>query len=156
LNNIFSNIEKNAKKSKIIANLVIETSFSSNNNAIIIEDLNNNNQYYAIKVFALEDNDNFLSILFFKSFLNKSILLEFIKLERSKITKQFRKSTSFIKFARNKKISKRFKQTRVSVIDNFDLDILQQTLSEYFKGQTQSIRNMSRQQSLLKKINNIL
>ena len=156
LNSIFFNIEKNAKKSKTIANLVTKASSSSNNNAIIIEDLNNNNQYHAIRIFASKDNNDFSFILFSRSSLNKSTSLESIKLEKSKITKQSWKSISFTKFAKNKKISKRFKQTRVSVINNFDLDILQQILSEYFKEQTQSTKNMLRQQSLLKKTNDIL
>jgi len=156
LNSILSNVEKNTKKLKTIVDFIIEASSSSNNDAIIIEDLNNNNQYYAIRIFTLEDNDNFLSILSFKSSLNRFILLEFIKLERSKIAKQFRKSISFTKFVKDKKISKRSKQIRVNVIDNFDLNILQQILNEYFKGQTQSTKNMSRQQSLLKKINDML
>jgi len=156
LNSILSNVEKNSKKFKTIVDFIIEASSSSNNDAIIIEDLNNNNQYYAIRIFTLEDNDNFLSILSFKSSLNRFILLEFIKLERSKIAKQFRKSISFTKFVKDKKISKESKQIRVNVIDNFDLNILQQILNEYFKGQTQSTKNMSRQQSLLKKINDML
>ncbi len=156
MNSILSNVEKNTKKLKTIVDFIIEASSSSNNDAIIIEDLNNNNQYYAIRIFTLEDNDNFLSILSFKSSLNRFILLEFIKLERSKIAKQFRKSISFTNFVKDKKISKRSKQIRVNVIDNFDLNILQQILNEYFKGQTQSTKNMSRQQSLLKKINDML
>ncbi len=155
MNSIFSNVEKNAKKSRIIANFVTRANSSSNNNTIITRDLNNNNQYYVIKIFALEDDNNFLSILSSRLSLNRFILLKFIKLKRNKIAKQFRKSISFTKFARNKKISKRSKQIRVSVIDNFNLDILQQILSKYFKEQTQLTKNISRQQSLLKKINNI-
>ena len=160
MNSIFSNVEKNAnnneKKLETTTNIVIEASSSPNNDAIMIEDLNDNDQYYAIRIFALEDDDNFWSILSSRSSLNRFTSLEFIELEKSKIAKQFRKSIAFAKFARDKKISKKSKQTRVNVIDNFDLDILQQTLSEYFKGQTQSTKNMSRQQSLLKKINNML
>jgi hypothetical protein len=109
LNSIFSNVKKNTKKSKTIANLIIKTSSSFNNNVIIIEDLNNNDQYYAIRVFALEDNNDFLSILFFRLSLNRFTLLNFIKLEKSKIAKQFRKFTSFTKFTKNKKISKKSK-----------------------------------------------
>jgi len=96
-----------------------------------------------------------LSILSSKLSLNKSILLKFIKLEKNKIAKQFRKSISFIEFAKNKKISKRFKQIYVNIIDNFDLNILQQILSEYFIEQTQLIKDILKQRSLLKKINNI-
>ncbi len=87
MNNIFFNIEKNTKKSKIIVNLVTKASSSFNNNAIITKDLNNNNQYYAIRVFALEDNNNFLSILSFRLSLNRLTLLKFIKLEKNKIAK---------------------------------------------------------------------
>jgi len=71
------------------------------------------------------------------------ILLEFIKLEKNKIAKQFRKSIAFTKFVKSKKISKKSKQVYVNIIDNFDLDILQQILSKYFKD----IGN-SRKQSL--------
>jgi len=160
LNSILFDVEKNAnnngKKLETIANIVIEASSSSNNDAIMTKDLNDNDQYYAMRAFALEDNDNFSSILSFRSPSNRSTSLEFIKLEKSKIAKQFRKSIASTKFAKSKKFSKRFKQIRVNVIDNFDLDILQQTLSEYFKGQTQSTKNMLRQQSLLKKIDNML
>jgi len=88
LNSIFFNIKKNAKKSKTIANLITKASSFSNNNTIIIEDLNNNNQYYAIRIFASKDDNDFSFILFFRSFLNKSISLESIKFERNKITKQ--------------------------------------------------------------------
>jgi len=84
LNSIFFNIEKNAKKSKTIANLVTKASSSSNNNAIIIEDLNNNNQYHAIRIFASKDNNDFSFILFSRSSLNKSTSLESIKLEKAK------------------------------------------------------------------------
>jgi len=122
----------------------------------MIGDLNDDDQYYAMRAFALEDDDDFSSILSSRSPSNRSTSSKFIELERSKIAKQSQKSIASTKFIESKKISKRSKQTRVNVIDNFDLDILQQTLSEYFKEQTQSTRDMSRQQPLLKKINNML
>jgi len=130
LNSIFFDAKNNTKKSKI-ANLVTKTSSLSNNNAIIIEDLNNKDKIaYILKVFVLEDNNN-LSIISSKSSLNRFILLEFIKFERSKTTKQSRKSIALVKFANNKKILKRSKQAYISVANNIDLDILQQTFSNY-------------------------
>ena len=84
--------------------------------------------------------------LSFKSLLNKFILLEFIKRQESKIAKQSRN---------NKKILKRFKQIRINVIDNKDLDVLQNILIDYFKNRTLLTKNLLRQKSLLKKINNI-
>jgi len=160
LNSIPSNVEKNAnnneKKLETIANIVIEASPPPNDNAIMIEGLNDNDQYYAMRAFASKDDHDFSSILSSRSPSNRSTSLKSIELERSKIAKQSRKSIASTKFVENKKISKRSKQTRVNVIDNFGLDILQQTLSEYFKEQTQSTRNMPRQQSLLKKIDNML
>jgi len=91
LNSIPSNVEKNAnnneKKLRTIANIIIEASSSSNDDAIMIEGLNNDDQYYAMRAFALEDNDDFSSILSSRSPLNRSTSLESIKLERSKIAK---------------------------------------------------------------------
>jgi len=49
---------------------------------------------------------------------------------------------------------KRFKQTRINAIDSKDLDILQNTLIDYFKNRTLLTRNLLRQESLLKKIKN--
>jgi hypothetical protein len=49
---------------------------------------------------------------------------------------------------------KRFKQTRVKVINNKDLDVLQNTLINYFKDRTSLTKDLSRQKSLLKKIKN--
>jgi len=40
------------------------------------------------------------------------------------------------------------------VIDNKDLDVLQDTLIDYFKDRTSSTKDLSRQGSLLKKIEN--
>ncbi len=51
---------------------------------------------------------------------------------------------------------KRSKQTRVNVIDNKDLDVLQDTLIDYFKDRTSSTKNSLKQESLLKKIKNTL
>ncbi len=42
----------------------------------------------------------------------------------------------------------------VNVINNKDLDVLQDTLIDYFKNRTSSTRNLLRQESLLKKIKN--
>jgi len=155
LNSILFNAKNNAKKSKI-ANLVIETSSFSNNNAIIIKDLNNEDKIaYILRVFVLEDNND-LSIVSLESFLNRFTSLESTKFKRSKIAKQFRKSIAFAKFVDNKKISKRSKQVRISVANNISLDVLQQTFSNYFKDQIQSIRNLLRQQLSIKKIKNIL
>ncbi len=129
MNSILFNVEKNAnnnkKKLETIANIVTKASFSSNDNTIMTKDLNNNDQYYAIKAFALKDDNNFSSILSSRSSLNRSTSLKFIEFERNKIAKQSWKSIASTKFARDKKISKRFKQTCVSIINNFDLDILQ-------------------------------
>ena len=50
---------------------------------------------------------------------------------------------------------KRSKQTRVNVIDNKDLDILQDILIDYFKNRTLLTKDLLRQESLLKKIKNI-
>jgi len=49
---------------------------------------------------------------------------------------------------------KRFKQTYVNVINNKDLDVLQDTLIDYFKNRTLLIKDLSKQKSLLKKIKN--
>ncbi len=69
-------------------------------------------------------------------------MLEFIKRQESKIAKQSRN---------NKKILKRFKQIRINVIDNKDLDVLQNILIDYFKNRTLLTKNLLRQKSLLKK-----
>jgi len=49
---------------------------------------------------------------------------------------------------------KRFKQTRINVIDNKDLDVLQNTLINYFKNRTSLTKDLLKQESLLKKIKN--
>ncbi len=91
MNSIFSNVEKNAnnneKKLETIANIVIEASPSSNDDAIMTKDLNDDDQYYAMRIFALEDDDDFSSILSSRSPSNRFTSLEFIELERSKIAK---------------------------------------------------------------------
>jgi hypothetical protein len=78
LNSILFDVEKNAnnneKKLETIANIVIKASFSSNNDAIMTKDLNDNDQYYAIRVFALFDDDNFSPILSSKSPSNRFML----------------------------------------------------------------------------------
>jgi len=43
---------------------------------------------------------------------------------------------------------------RINVIDNKDLDVLQNTLINYFKDRTLLTKNLSKQESLLKKIKN--
>jgi hypothetical protein len=91
LNSILSNVEKNAnnngKKLETIANIVTKASSPPNNDAIMTKDLNDNNQYYAIRVFASKDDDDFPSILSSRSPSNRSTSLKFIELERSKIAK---------------------------------------------------------------------
>lgn len=98
-------------------------------------------------------------------FTNKSILLESfalsilsksIRFAKKRSAKQSRKSSNFAKFVYIKKIFKKSKQARVSAINNIDLDILQQALSNYFKSQILSIENSTKQQLLLRKIENIL
>jgi len=76
-----------------------------------------------LRVFALKDEKTSF-ILLFNSSRNRFTSSKFIKFKERKIAKQSRKSIIFAKFANNKKTSKRFKQTRVSVINNFDLDVL--------------------------------
>jgi len=76
------------------------------------------------------NNNNNLSIVFSRFSSNKFILLKSTKSKRSKIAKQSRKSIAFAKFVNNKKILKRSKQTRISVANNINLDVLQQTLSD--------------------------
>jgi len=49
---------------------------------------------------------------------------------------------------------KKFKQTCVNVINNKDLNVLQDTLIDYFKNRTLLIKDLSKQRSLLKKIKN--
>jgi len=77
-------------------------------------------------------------------------------LKGNKSTKQSRKSTASTKSADNGKIPRRSKQARLSVADNSGLGVLQQTLSDYFKDQMQSTRDLSRQQPSLKKIEGML
>jgi type III secretory pathway component EscR len=43
---------------------------------------------------------------------------------------------------------------RINIIDNKDLGVLQNTLIDYFKDRTLSTKNLLRQESLLKKIEN--
>jgi hypothetical protein len=43
---------------------------------------------------------------------------------------------------------------RINVINNKDLSVLQDTLIDYFKDRTLLIKNLLRQESLLKKIKN--
>ncbi len=43
-----------------------------------------------------------------------------------------------------------------NIIDNKDLDVLQNTLINYFKNRMLSTKNLSKQESLLKKIKNTL
>ncbi len=131
MNNIFSKATKNAKN--VNTNLVKETSFSLNNNIIIRENLNNNNIYYnAYNLFALNITSFILSSSLSSN--NRFALSKFIIFKKNKITKQFRKSVVFAKFANNKKISKRSKQVRLSVANNIELDVLQQTFIDYFKN----------------------
>jgi len=87
------------------------------------EDLNDNDQYFMSRVFALKDEKT-SSILSFNSSRNKFTSLESIRSKERKIAKQSRKLIVFAKFVDDKKTSKRFKQTRVSVTNNFDLDVL--------------------------------
>jgi len=96
-----------------------------------------------LRVFALKDEKT-SSILSSNSSRNKFTSSKFIRFKERKIAKQSRKSIVFAKFASDKKTSKRFKQTRVSVTNNFNLDVLQQTLNDYFKKQMQSTKNVSR------------
>jgi len=145
--------EEDAEESKI-ADLATGAS-PLNDNAIITGDLNDN-EYHTMRVFALEDEDDYLPIASSRPPANKLTLSEPIELQRSKTAKQSRKPTACAKFAGDKKTSKRSKQTRISVADNISLGILQQTLSDYFKGQMQSTEDTSRQQSLLKKIEDML
>jgi len=51
---------------------------------------------------------------------------------------------------------KRFEQIYINIIDNKDLDVLQDILINYFKDWTLLIKNLSKQESLLKKIKNML
>ncbi len=43
---------------------------------------------------------------------------------------------------------------RINVINNKDLDVLQNTLINYFKNRTSLTKNLLRQESLLKKLKN--
>ena len=56
----------------------------------------------------------------------------------------------------DKKTPKRSKQTRVNVTNNKDLDVLQDTLIDYFKDRTSSTKDLLEQGSLLKKIESTL
>ncbi len=96
-------------------------------------------------MWALFEDDDDYSPIFSKSSLNESTSPKFIERQRNKIAKQFRS---------DKKTSKRSKQTRVNVINNKDLDVLQNTLIDYFKDRTSSTKDLLRQESLLKKIEN--
>jgi len=160
LNSIPSDVEEdannNGKEPGTTADIVTGASPPPNDDAIMTGGLNDDDQYYAMRAFASEDDDDFPPILPSRSPPNRSTSPEPIELERSKTAKQSRKPTASAKSAGGKKTSKRSKQTRVSVTDNSSLGILQQTLSEYFKGQTQSTGDMPRQQPLLKKIDSML
>ena len=130
MNSIFSKIEKNTKN--VNTNLVKETNSSFTNNIIIRENLNNNNIYYnAYNLFALNITSFILSSSLSSN--NRFALSKFIIFKRNKITKQFRKFIVFAKFANDKKTSKRFKQIRLSVANNIELDVLQQIFIDYFK-----------------------
>jgi len=76
-----------------------------------------------LRVFALKD-DKTSSILSSNSSRNRFTSSKSIRFKERKIAKQSWKSIVFAKFANDKKTSKRFKQTRVSVINNFDLNVL--------------------------------
>jgi len=106
------------------------------------EDMNNN---WRARVWALSKDDNDYSPIFSKSLSNESTSLESIERQESKIARQSRS---------DRKTSKRSKQTRVNVINNKGLGVLQDTLIDYFKDRTSSTRDLSRQESLLKKIEN--
>jgi len=141
-----SSISFDAKKNAGESKLVTGTSPLSNNDAMMIEglgyeeDMNNN---WRARVWALFEDDDDYSPISFESSSNESTSLEFIERQESKIARQSRS---------DKKISKRSKQTRVSVIDNKGLDVLQDTLIDYFKDRTSSTRDLLGQGSLLKKI----
>jgi len=76
--------------------------------------------------------------------------------QRGKAAKQYRRPTASAKSADDKKTPKRSKQARVSVADNTGLGVLQQALTDYFKGQVQTTRDPLGQQPLLKKIEGML
>jgi len=105
--------------------------------------LNDNDQYSMSRVFALEDEET-SPILSSNSPRNRFTSPEPIRSKERKTAKQSRKPTASAKFAGDKKTSKRSKQARVSVTDSSDLDVLQQTLSDYFRGQMQSTKDVSR------------
>jgi hypothetical protein len=143
---ISSDAEKNAEESE----LVTGTSSLPNNDAMMTggldyeEDMNNN---WRARVWALSEDDDDYSPILSESSSNESTSPEPIERQESKTARQSRSG---------RKTSKRSKQTRVSVTDNKGLDVLQDTLIDYFKDRTSSTRDSSKQESLLKKIEDTL
>lgn len=137
---------ENAEESEA-ANLVTGTSpLPNNETAIVRKDLKDDNPMS--EAFATEDD---YPPIVPRSPQRRSTSPESspkpIRFEKNKTAKQSRKPTASTKIARGKQTLKRSKQARVSVADNSGLDTLQQTLSDYFKGQMQSTRDLPRQQS---------
>jgi len=143
---ISSDAEENAGESE----LVTGTSPLPNNDAMMTgglgyeEDMNNN---WRAGVWALSEDDDDYPPIPSEPPPNGSTSPEPIERQGSKTARQSRSG---------RKTPKRSKQTRVSVTDNKGLDVLQDTLIDYFKDRTSSTRDSSGQGSLLKKIEGTL